>query len=289
MNTITIGGVPEHFNLPWHLAIEQGLFERENIHLIWKDYPGGTGAMCADLRAGKLDIALVLTEGIVADIVKGNPARILRWYVKSPLIWGIHVAADSAFYSIDDLQGRKYAISRFGSGSHLMAYVDASSRGWELSEEKFVVAGDLGGAKKILTGGEADIFLWEKFTTQPLVDAGIFRRIGECPTPWPCFAMAVTGKIAEDINVLDKIISVICRSAENLKSNHEAHFLIAERYGIKEDQAKEWLNKVEWETDRENIIHQNDLYKVQRTLSSLKLIDRVAEIPDLVCNATKVD
>ena len=30
MKTIRIGGVPEHFNLPWHLAMEEGNFEKEN-------------------------------------------------------------------------------------------------------------------------------------------------------------------------------------------------------------------------------------------------------------------
>ncbi len=28
MKTIKIAGVPEHFNLPWHLAIENGDFEK---------------------------------------------------------------------------------------------------------------------------------------------------------------------------------------------------------------------------------------------------------------------
>ena len=27
--------------------------------------------------------------------------------------------------------------------------------------------------------------------TKPLVDNGIFRRIADCPTPWPCFVIAV--------------------------------------------------------------------------------------------------
>src|SRR3712207_2896588 len=93
---IKIGGVPEHFNLPWHLAIEKKSFEKEGISLSWKDYPGGTGMMCSDLRSGNLDMAVVLTEGIVADIIKGNPSLIIQWYVTSPLIWGIHMPGNSS-------------------------------------------------------------------------------------------------------------------------------------------------------------------------------------------------
>ena len=30
---INIGGVPEHFNLPWQLAIENGLFEERGLNI----------------------------------------------------------------------------------------------------------------------------------------------------------------------------------------------------------------------------------------------------------------
>ena len=32
MKTVKIAGVPEHFNLPWHLCIENGEFEFRTIH-----------------------------------------------------------------------------------------------------------------------------------------------------------------------------------------------------------------------------------------------------------------
>ncbi len=70
---------PEHFNLPWHLAIQQGLFGKEGLNIHWREYPGGTGAMIRDLRSGDLDAAVLLTEGIVAGICKGNlRVRLLR-------------------------------------------------------------------------------------------------------------------------------------------------------------------------------------------------------------------
>ena len=68
MKTIKIAGVPEHFNLPWHLCIENGEFENVGIDLHWTDVPEGTGKMCQMLREGETDIAVILTEGIVKDI-----------------------------------------------------------------------------------------------------------------------------------------------------------------------------------------------------------------------------
>ncbi len=37
MKTVRIAGVPEHFNLPWHLCIENGEFDEVAIDLQWTD------------------------------------------------------------------------------------------------------------------------------------------------------------------------------------------------------------------------------------------------------------
>ena len=110
MKTIKIAGVPEHFNLPWHLAISNNDFKKENIDLQWTDVPEGTGKMNQMLRDSETDIAVILTEGIVKDIVAGNSSKIVQIYVETPLIWGIHVAANSNFISIADLENKKVAI-----------------------------------------------------------------------------------------------------------------------------------------------------------------------------------
>jgi len=155
---ITVGGVPEHFNYPWHTGIESGAFSDAGIDLQYVDYPGGTGAMTKALRSKELDVAVVLTEGCVADILNGNPSRIVQAYVQSPLVWGIHVADGSELTQIDQINGKRYAISRFGSGSHLMAIVDASERGWATDAMQFEVVKNLAGAREALANGTADIF-----------------------------------------------------------------------------------------------------------------------------------
>jgi hypothetical protein len=57
MTTIIVG-VPEHFNLPWHLAIENDRFNQQNIDLQWTDVPEGTGKMC-QMRSAETDIAII--------------------------------------------------------------------------------------------------------------------------------------------------------------------------------------------------------------------------------------
>lgn len=56
-----VAGVPEHFNTPWHLAKEKGLFSAAGVDLEWTDYPGGTGAMTKALNENETDLALLLT------------------------------------------------------------------------------------------------------------------------------------------------------------------------------------------------------------------------------------
>ena len=51
--------------------------------------------MTKALRENEIDIAVILTEGIIKDITEGSPCKIVQVFVESPLIWGIHVAEKS--------------------------------------------------------------------------------------------------------------------------------------------------------------------------------------------------
>ena len=271
MKTITIGGVPEHFNLAWYLTLKNGEYKAQDINLRWKDFYGGTGAMCKALRNEEIDLAVVLTEGIIADIIAGNKSKIIQTFVKSPLIWGIHVANESSYKTIDELKGKKAAISRYGSGSHLMTYINAERNNWDLEKDlEFEVVKSLEGAKEGLTGKKADYFLWEKFTTKPIVDSGIFRRIGNCPTPWPCFVIA--GREAflknhpDEVRTILEIINNTTREFKNIPSIDRT---IANRYDQKLEDVQEWLSLTEWSQD---LIDEKTVINVQEKLIALKII-----------------
>ena len=62
--SIRVGGVPEHFNSPWHQAIASGEFTAAGLDVSWTDYSLGTGAMCKAVASGEIDVAVVLTEGV---------------------------------------------------------------------------------------------------------------------------------------------------------------------------------------------------------------------------------
>ena len=247
MTNLKVGGVPEHFNYPWYLTLKDKKYSKHNINLRWQDYPGGTGEMCKALRNGELDIAIVLTEGIIKDITDGNSSKIIQTFVNSPLIWGIHVGAKSTFKKIKELEQATVAISRFGSGSHLMAIVNARNQGWDVSKLKFKVIGDLQGGIDALTNGEADYFMWEHFTTKPLVDNGIFRRLDDCPTPWPCFVVAVRNEVLKNnFQEIKEVLEIINYQTKDFKKIENIDQTLAKRYGQKLKDIQEWLKITEW-------------------------------------------
>jgi len=191
--------------------------------------------------------------------------------VQSPLVWGIHVAADSNFETINDIKGTRAAISRFGSGSHLMAYVNAQNNAWDLAKDlKFEVIKNLDGAIEGLTNKSADYFMWEKFTTKPLVDNGIFRRIGNCPSPWPCFVIAATEDfIKSEKSTLKTILKIINNTTVEFKDIPSIDRTIANRYNQKLEDVQEWLSATEWS---QALIDEDTINKVQDQLSELKII-----------------
>lgn len=281
MKNVKIGGVPEHFNLAWYLTLKNGEYKDEGINLRWKDYYGGTGSMCKALRNGDIDMAVILTEGIVKDIVEGNPSKIVQVFVQSPLIWGIHVANDSKYTSINDLKGTKAAISRYGSGSHLMAYINAQNNDWNLEEDlNFEVVKNLDGAVEGLVDGKADYFMWEKFTTKPIVDKGVFRRVDNCPTPWPCFVIAVRDEFIENnLEGLNTILDIINNTTSDFKSIPSIDKTISNRYDQKLEDVQEWLNLTEW--SQENI-DKSTITNVQNKLFELNIIDKKLQYPEIV-------
>lgn len=283
MKNIIIGGVPEHFNLPWYIGLKNKEYQKQNVNLRWKDFPDGTGAMCEALRKKEIDMAVILTEGIIRDIINGNECKIVQVYVKSPLIWGIHVATNSTYKNLEDLRGTKAAISRYGSGSHLMAIVNAENNDWDLENDlHFEVIKDLDGALENLPNGKGDYFMWEKFMTKPFVDDGIFRIVGESPTPWPCFLIAVRNDVLErDPKSIQSILKVINQTTTEFKGLEEIDKIISERYSQKLEDVSQWLKLTQWSQDQ---IAEKDLETVQEHLLMLGLIESKLPLKDFLYN-----
>lgn len=279
MKKVNIIGVPEHFNFPWHMAIEEGAFAERGIDLSWTDIPEGTGKMCQMLENKETDLAIILTEGLVKSITEGNPSKIIQEYIATPLQWGIHVSAESNYKHIQDLAGKKAAISRFGSGSHLMAYVNAQNEGWDINNLQFEVVNNIDGAVTALTNGAADYFMWEHFTTKPLVDNETFRRLADCPTPWPCFVIAATETFINDnYGVMQHILEVTNLYTSEFRNIPSIDRALANKYGQELEDIQEWLSITQWSQQQ---IDDDKIKLVNSTLQSLGQIKEGLPYKDL--------
>ncbi|WP_376777244.1 substrate-binding domain-containing protein [Flavobacterium covae] len=280
MKTVRIVGVPEHFNLPWQLCIENGEYDQVGIDLQWTDIPEGTGKICQMLRNNETDIAVILTEGIIKDIASGNDSSIIQLYVQSPLIWGVHVNASSKYHYLSDLENTKSAISRIGSGSHLMSFVNAKQQNWNLNKLNFEIVNTIEGAVESLQSGNADYFLWERFMTQPLVDQGIFRRISECPTPWPSFVIAVRNEfLKNNPTTLELILEIINNTTIEFKEIPSIDRTLAARYNQKVDDIQQWLKKTRWSQKK---MDQKTFDKIQNQLLEFNLIENTLSFEMIV-------
>lgn len=279
--TIRLGGVPEHFNLPIHLAKERGDFAGRGVDLQWTTYRGGTGQMTKALRDGEVDACILLTEGITKDIIHGNPSKIISAYIKTPLIWGIHTGSKNELEHHSQIYDRRYGISRFGSGSHLMAIVDATAHSQTIPKDNFHIIKNLEGALSSLEKLETDVFYWEKYTTKPYVDAGHLRRVGEFLTPWPCFVIAATDDILKrESHTIIRMLRTIHDSCDRFMHSNNAIDLVSERFGQKPKDVERWYHSTEWAIH--GWVSDKMMQSVVYNLKTANIIGEQEAIPELI-------
>ena len=281
LTTIRLGGVPEHFNLPIHLAIEDGSFASRGVNIEWTTFHGGTGQMTKALRDGEVDACILLTEGIVKDIIAGNKSKIISGYINTPLIWGVHTGAENTLQHHSEVYDKRYAISRFGSGSHLIAAVDANMNERKLEAEQFKVIKNLDGALASLSALETDVFYWEKFTTKPYVDNGQVRRVGDFATPWPCFMIAATHDILDrEPDSVVRMLRTIHDATDKFMQVDDSIPLVAKRYQQKLKDVERWYHATEWAIH--GWVSDKMLRSVIHNLKVAGLVDQDVQIPELV-------
>ncbi|KAK5119885.1 hypothetical protein LTR85_007211 [Meristemomyces frigidus] len=252
---LRIGYVPEHFSTPIAFAAKYFGLDDELI-----SEPLGTGALSSRLKTtvpeNKLDVAIGLTEGFVADLGKTKAAGyesgygLVGTYVESPLCWAISTGAErDDIKSVEDLKGKKVGVSRIGSGSYVMSYVLADQHGWLSSsaEEQapfgVEVIGDFAALRTAVRENKADFFMWEHFTTKHYWDNGELKRIGEIYTPWPSWV--ITARDTADKQQLKEMADKISKGVQYyLEHPEEAVEHITSTMKYSKEDAEAWMETV---------------------------------------------
>lgn len=272
MSTFTVAGVPEHFNLPWHLAIEAGVFSHLDVEVRWQDFSDGTGAMMRAAAANEVDVALVLTEGAVAHITEHQNTRMVGTWVDSPLVWGVHSGPKTQ-------KGPKYphdgrvAISRYGSGSHLMPLVHADRESYKKDLE-FVEIGTLDSALEAFEEDRVDVFYWERTMTVPQVKAGQLVLDGDFQAPWPAFVgVRAGGARAEQDATWHAILTAMANFVPKVLEN-EQEFLIkvSEKYSLPMSETQTWFARTSWAPAP--TVDSEAIDRIQTALTAAGVIER---------------
>jgi len=261
---LRIGYIPEHFSTPLHFAQQHFNLNADLIPV-----PTGTGDLTKRLKTSdesqRLDVAIGLTEGFVADLGKSRAAGeaesgaaygLVGTYVDSPLRWAISTGKEREdVKNVEGLKGSKVGVSRVGSGSYVMAYVLADQHNWlsptsdDSKKDPFSVvpSGDFAALRRAVREQPttADFFMWEHFTTKAYWDNGELKRIGEIYTPWPSWMIA-----ARDPSAVGALLEKLNEGIQHyLKSEEESVSHITSTMEYSKEDAKEWMGTVKFAQD----------------------------------------
>ncbi|KAH6913177.1 hypothetical protein BKA70DRAFT_1525200 [Coprinopsis sp. MPI-PUGE-AT-0042] len=243
---LRVGYVREHFSSPLlQLSEEDG---GKTFTLV--ECPSGTGQLISRLTNDEIDVAIALTDALIAGIAKGSKAyKLVGSFVATPLNWAVITGSDTEYKSITGLKDTTLGISRYGSGSQIMAYVMAMQQSWPTDDLRFQVNNDIHGLIDSVNDGSTSAFMWEWFTTKPFVDAGKARFIGSVPTPWPSWLIAANPDRAQPADVstfLHRLTEYVRRfDSDESRENANVEY-IKEKFGYPEEDIKAWLQTVRY-------------------------------------------
>jgi hypothetical protein len=122
--------------------------------------------------------------------------------------------------------------------------------------------------------------MWERFMTKPLVDKGVFRRVADCPTPWPCFVIAVRNEFLENnFQTVNLILDIINKTTADFKNIPSIDRTLASKYHQKLDDIQAWLSLTKWS---QKPLEEKMLNKIQNQLFDLKIIDKKGTFAEIV-------
>ena len=119
-----------------------------------------------------------------------------------------------------------------------------------------------------------------KIYHKTLVDNNTFRKIGESPSPWPCFVIVARENFIKNDNVaLQTILDIINTTAKEFKEVPSIDLTLANRYKQKLEDVQEWLNLTEWSQE---LLTKETVNNVQKKLFALDIIPEICDYNKLV-------
>ena len=150
---LTVGYTPiTAATLPFFIAIDDKLFQKHGLEVV-PVFFGGTPLIVSAMMAGEFPIGLTGGGGIVSSRLAGSDLTVIGSYLQVLTINGM---AKPEIKSINDLRGKKVAVSRIGASTYFAAVAMLDSRGMKPTDVLFIQAGGNAESFAALTNGAVD-------------------------------------------------------------------------------------------------------------------------------------
>ena len=150
---LTVGYSPiSAATLPFFIAVEEKLFQKHGAEVV-PVFFGGSPLINAAMMAGEFPIGLTGGAGIISSQLAGSDLTVIGSYLQVLTIDGM---AKPAIKTIDDLKGRKVAVSRIGASTYFAGLSMLDSRGMKPNDVVFIQAGGVGESYAALANEAVD-------------------------------------------------------------------------------------------------------------------------------------
>jgi NitT/TauT family transport system substrate-binding protein len=165
---------------PANIGQATGIFAKHGLDLEIAGF-GGDAKLQQAMANDAVDIGLGSGPGM-AFIAKGAPVKAIAAMAGPPLLFAVVIRADGSVKSVDDLKGRRVAISTVGSATNWLMNEVSRQHGWSYDGFVQVPIGENSARIAALKSGAVDACVVEIGTALNFADRGdgrILMRFGD--------------------------------------------------------------------------------------------------------------
>ncbi len=218
---------PAMTELPNYLAVNKGFYANEGLEV--KFVRARSNILVAALVGGSLDYVTSITSSI-GGIIGGAPAKILAGVIRNNPDF---LMAKPEIRSIQDLKGKKLAVSGFGGASHQRMLIIIRNAGLDPQKDVNIISvGDAGLRMDQLRLGAIDATV----LTAPhcfVAERAGFKSLGSSKDTLPLPAVGIVTlerKIKERPDQVKKVLRAVLKSIRFLRENREEAVRVAMKW-----------------------------------------------------------
>lgn len=183
---LTMGGV--------EVAQLKGLYKGVNVEIITGQDVGQA------MATGDVEIGVSAPTRVIGAIMNGLEATIVGPTIDA---WDQYILASKNLGAtrVEDLKGKTFGVSSFGSAGFYAIKKMASELGWSEKDYEIVTLGDINGLTAGLKNGTIDAFAWGSFAPFQLEAEGYADLLGsvqEFVGPAPLDVIAVSNSVLKE-------------------------------------------------------------------------------------------